>query len=71
MSKETFIELESVTNGICKKHKLSADHAANLLRMSRERGWGWRLPSDSEWSFDYDSLTFSKTKLKLKKGKPN
>ena len=48
---------------------MDADHAASLLRMSKDRGWGWRLPEDSEWEYNESNGTFSKRKLQPRKPK--
>lgn len=72
MSKQTIIELEAPSgekDGSYAKYVLDSEHAANLLRMSNERGWGWRLPKDSEWAYNSETGTFYKKPKEAKKPK--
>lgn len=52
-NKETMIELELVaSNGSVERKDMPVEHAQNLLRLSKQRGWDWRLPADSQYAYD-------------------
>jgi hypothetical protein len=69
MSKETLIELEAPSGSGYRRSTFKADHAANLLRMSKLRGWGWRITKGSEWAFDESNGTFYRVEPKPRKKK--
>lgn len=69
MSKKTVIKLEAPSKDGYETYMMDADHASNILRMSKERGWGWRLPEDSEWEYNESDGTFVKRKLQPIKSK--
>lgn len=53
LNKDTIIELELVaSDGSVERKDMSVEHAQNLLKLSKERGWSWRVPADSDYAYD-------------------
>ena len=57
------IELEMTSSdGKVERKEVAVEHATNLLRLSKERGWNWRLPADSQYAFDEKTNTIYRKK---------
>ena len=65
LNKDTIIELELVaSDGSAERKDMSVEHAQNLLKLSKERGWNWRVPADSDYAYDEATGTIVLGKVK-------
>lgn len=57
-TKENMVVLElTSSDGKVERKEVALEHAQNLLRLSLQRGWSWRLPADSPFGFDTTTNT--------------